>query len=195
MFQRTLYGAAVSGAPRFAPFSRNCTLATPTLSLAVAVTVTEPDTVDPLAGAEIATVGSVVSALLTVTATAGETSRCRQRRAPPRSACEEPFVADDVFHTTLYGDVVSGAPRSAPSSRNCTLATPTLSLAVAVTVTEPETRGPTGRCGDRDGRRGRVGIADRDGDVLQRHLRCRQRRAPRRSACAVPFVDVLSCSR
>ena len=73
MFHAKLYGAAVSRPPRSAPSSRNCTLATPTLSLAVAITVTEPDTVDPPAGAEIATLGAVVSALLTVTATPGET--------------------------------------------------------------------------------------------------------------------------
>ena len=56
------YGDAVSSAPRAAPSSRNCTPATPTLSLAVAETVTaEPETVAPLAGAVIETVGGVVS--------------------------------------------------------------------------------------------------------------------------------------
>ena len=42
------------------PSSRNCTAATATLSLAFAVTVTEPDT-EPPVGAVIATVGGVVS--------------------------------------------------------------------------------------------------------------------------------------
>src|SRR5205085_1436783 len=57
----SVYGAVVTGAPRFAPFSLNCTLATPTLSLAVAVTVVVPLTVEPVAGAVIATAGGVVS--------------------------------------------------------------------------------------------------------------------------------------
>src|SRR5216684_818107 len=57
----TEYGAAVSSAPTFEPSSLNCTPTTPTLSLAVAVTVTVPDTVEPPAGAVSATVGAVVS--------------------------------------------------------------------------------------------------------------------------------------
>jgi hypothetical protein len=61
VFQEIEYGAVVSSAPRFAPSSLNWTPATPTLSEAVAVTVTAPDTVDPLAGAVIAVVGAVVS--------------------------------------------------------------------------------------------------------------------------------------
>ena len=52
----------VTAVPRFAPFNRNCTLATPTLSLAVATTPTVPDTVAPLTGVEMATSGDVVSA-------------------------------------------------------------------------------------------------------------------------------------
>src|SRR5688572_10754071 len=53
-----------------------------------------------------------------------------------------PFVAVAVFQETLYGAEVSSAPRLAPSSRNCTPATPTLSEALAVTVTVPETVAP-----------------------------------------------------
>ena len=57
-----VYGETVSSAPRFTPSSLNCTPTTPTLSLAVALTATvAPDTVDPPAGAVIATVGGVVS--------------------------------------------------------------------------------------------------------------------------------------
>ena len=44
-----------------APSSRNCTPATPTLSAALAVTVTDPDTVAPAAGPVIDTVGGVTS--------------------------------------------------------------------------------------------------------------------------------------
>src|SRR5712691_10209930 len=62
------YGAAVSSDPRFAPSSVNCTPATPTLSLAVAATVTVPETVAPPAGAVSVTLGAVVSGTLTVTA-------------------------------------------------------------------------------------------------------------------------------
>src|SRR2546422_662263 len=55
------YGAVVSSAPRFAPSSLNCTPTTPTLSVALAETVTVLATVAPAVGAVIATVGGVVS--------------------------------------------------------------------------------------------------------------------------------------
>src|SRR6266850_4262761 len=58
--QLTVYGAAVSSAPRTAPSRRNWTPATPTLSVALAVTATVPAT-EPAAGAVMATVGGVVS--------------------------------------------------------------------------------------------------------------------------------------
>jgi hypothetical protein len=64
VFQVTEYGLAVSSAPRLAPSSLNCTPATPTLSDAVADTVTDaPDTVAPPDGAVIEIVGGVVSEL------------------------------------------------------------------------------------------------------------------------------------
>src|SRR5206468_2050332 len=50
-----------------------------------------------------------------------------------------PFVAVVVSHDTEYGDAESSAPRVAPSSLNWTPATPTLSLAVALTVTVLDT--------------------------------------------------------
>ena len=40
-----------------------------------------------------------------------------------------------VFHCTVYGDVVTGAPTRTPSTRNSTLLTPTSSVALAVSVT------------------------------------------------------------
>ena len=55
------YGAAVSSAPRLAPSKRNWTPATPTLSLALADTVTVPETTDPAAGAVTDALGGVVS--------------------------------------------------------------------------------------------------------------------------------------
>jgi hypothetical protein len=61
----TEYGAAVSGAPTFAPSTVNWTLCTPTLSEAFALTVVVPLTTAPLAGAVSETVGSVVSGTTT----------------------------------------------------------------------------------------------------------------------------------
>jgi hypothetical protein len=51
------------------------------------------------------------------------------------------LVAVVVFQETLYGEVVSSAPRFTPSSLNCTPAIepPVLFEAEAVTVTVPET--------------------------------------------------------
>ena len=62
MSQAIEYGAAVFSVPRLTPSSLNCTPATPTLSLAVAVTVTVDDTLAPAAGAVTVTAGAVVSA-------------------------------------------------------------------------------------------------------------------------------------
>jgi len=67
--QEAAYGEAVSKLPRLAPSTWNCTLATPTLSLAFAVTETVPFTVAPFAGAVIDTAGGVVSGLLLLTVT------------------------------------------------------------------------------------------------------------------------------
>src|SRR5262249_53360967 len=71
-FHAIWYGAVVTSVPTAAPSSRNCTPAMPTLSLAFADTVTAvPLTVEPSAGAVIATVGAVTS-LLTVTVTGAD---------------------------------------------------------------------------------------------------------------------------
>src|SRR5438034_338395 len=65
VFHDRLYGLAGSSAPRLTPSNLNWTPRTPTLSVAVAVTVTAlPDTVAPVAGVVIATVGGVVSLTL-----------------------------------------------------------------------------------------------------------------------------------
>ena len=50
-----------------------------------------------------------------------------------------PFDTLVVFHDAEYGDVVSSAPRFAPSALNRTPETPALSEAVAEMVTVPET--------------------------------------------------------
>jgi hypothetical protein len=56
------YGSVVTWTARFTPSSLNWTLATPTLSIALADTVTLPLMVAPARGALIAIVGGVVSA-------------------------------------------------------------------------------------------------------------------------------------
>src|SRR5690348_5575308 len=55
------YGGLVMGVPKGALSNWNCTLATPTLSEAVADTITLPDTVLPFDGEVMAAVGGVVS--------------------------------------------------------------------------------------------------------------------------------------
>src|SRR5206468_1123308 len=141
VFHEMVYGAVVISAPRFAPSSLNCTPATPTLSVALAETVTEPDTVDPLIGAVIDTVGGVRS-LATVTLTAAAVAVLpAASRATALRECA-PLVVVLVFHEMVYGAVVISAPRLAPSSLNCTPATPTLSVALAETVTVPVTVAP-----------------------------------------------------
>src|SRR5438874_7400016 len=136
VFQVTPYGLVVTSAPRFAPSSLNWTPTTATLSAAFADTAALADTVDPPAGAAIDTVGGVVS-LLTVTFTAADVAWLpAASRARAASVCA-PLPSLPEFHVIEYGAVVTSAPTAAPSSRNCTPATPTLSLAVADTVIDP----------------------------------------------------------
>ncbi len=109
------------------------------LSDAVAETVALPLKVAPALGAVKLTVGRVLSVdvLLTVTARGPEVVALpAASRATARSVCD-PFGALVVVHVTWYGAAVSAAPRLVPSSVNCTLVTPMLSVAVAATVTEP----------------------------------------------------------
>jgi hypothetical protein len=60
----------VSSPPSAAPSRRNCTPATPTSSLAVAVTLTLPDTTVPAAGAVTVALGGDVSGAGVVALTA-----------------------------------------------------------------------------------------------------------------------------
>src|SRR5206468_12674023 len=56
----------------------------------------------------------------------------------------DPLVAVAVSQMIEYGGVVSGPPRATPSSLNWTVVTPTLSEAVADTITaEPDTVAPS----------------------------------------------------
>src|SRR5262245_38591989 len=124
---------------------RKRTPATPTLSAAEAARVTVPDTVAPLAGEVIDTVGGVVSgggALFTVTLTAAEVRVLPAASGAMAVSVCVPLALPAVLHETEYGALVSSAPRFLPSTRKRTPATPTLSEALAVTVMVPETVAP-----------------------------------------------------
>jgi hypothetical protein len=111
------------------------------LSAAFAVTLTTPETVAPLAGALIETVGAVVSAgvLLTVTVTAALVALFPAPSvAIARTVCDA-LLTFVVSHVYAYGEARSDAPAFTPSTWNWTLATLTLSAAFAETVTVPET--------------------------------------------------------
>jgi hypothetical protein len=138
VFQDLEYGAAVSSVPSEAPSKRNCTPATATLSLAVAETVTVPVRLAPLAGAVIETVGAVVSFAIVTVTTVVVVWLPAASRARADKVCV-PFATVALFQEIEYGDTVSSVPSAAPSRRNCTPTTPTLSLAVADTVTFPDT--------------------------------------------------------
>src|SRR6185436_2110420 len=95
------------------------------------------ETVAPLSGEVTTAVGATVSTLNTVTVIGAEVVTLPTRsRATAVSVCV-PFAVRTEFHETLYGLVVSSAPRLAPSILNCTPATPRLSLALADTVVVP----------------------------------------------------------
>jgi hypothetical protein len=64
-FHKKLYGAVVND-PIVIPSTDKVTDETPTLSLADTLTVTFPDTADPLIGLVIATLGAVISDVLVV---------------------------------------------------------------------------------------------------------------------------------
>src|SRR5438552_611852 len=141
VFQETAYGAVVSSAFKFTPSSLNCTPTTPTLSVALALTVTVPLTEASAAGAVMDTVGGVVS-FVTVTLIAAEVAVFpAASRATAVSVCTA-LLAVVVFHERVYGAVVTSAPRFTPSSLNCTPTTPTLSVAFAETVIVPATEAP-----------------------------------------------------
>jgi hypothetical protein len=134
------YGALVSSAPMLAPSTRNCTPASPRSSAAVAVTCTSPVTVAPSAGAVIETVGG--TPLSTLTATCADVVAFPAASRATAVSWWVPLAAVRVFQATKYGAEVSAAPRSAPSSRNWTLATPRSSVALAVTSTVAPTVAP-----------------------------------------------------
>src|SRR5436309_2691216 len=81
-------------------------------------------------------------ALEIVTVTGAEVVRLpAASRATAVIMCE-PSLAVAVFQGIEYGASVSSAPKSAPSILNCTPTTPTLSEALAATVTVADTVAP-----------------------------------------------------
>src|SRR5262249_14661175 len=97
-----IYGGLVIRGPYAAPSSRNCTLATPWLSVAVAVSATAlPDTVAVFNGAVSVTVGGSVSVLKTLTTTGAEVVRLPTRSRATAVSVWLAFDAVSVFHDTL----------------------------------------------------------------------------------------------
>src|SRR3954468_1758990 len=136
------YGAAVSSVPSAAPSNWNCTPATATASEALATMVTTPVRLAPLAGEVMDTVGGF-GALVTVTCTGAEVAKTPAvLRAAAVSACA-PLGSAVVSSARLNGAAVTSAPLFAPSTWNCTPATPSASDAEAETVTVPETVAPS----------------------------------------------------
>src|SRR3972149_1125640 len=111
------------------------------LSVAVAVTTTVPETVAPSEGEEMETVGGITSSPVTVTFLRADAEFPAASYAVasivwfPRPSPEGGRVASN-------GALVS-CPTPGPSRKNSTRRTPTLSDAVAVTGTEPETIAPS----------------------------------------------------
>src|SRR5207244_43143 len=99
------------------------------------------DTVLPAAGAEMETVGGVVS-LFTVTETAVEVVVLPAASRARAVKVWEPLLSPVVFRGTGYGLAGCPAPQALPSRQNCTPATPTLSAALPETVTAPDTVEP-----------------------------------------------------
>ena len=105
----------------------------PALSVAESVNVAVRELVT--AAPPLITIVPVGAWLSTVTLTTVATPVLpAASRARADSVCG-PLLAVVVFQLMEYGEVVSSAPRVAPSRRNCTPTTPTLSVAVALSVT------------------------------------------------------------
>src|SRR5215207_11563486 len=84
-------------------------------------------------------VGPGTTVFETVSATGAEVVELFDGSRATAVSVWPPFDAVVVVHETEYGADVSSPPRFAPSSLNCTPATASLSPAVAVTLTVPET--------------------------------------------------------
>src|SRR5207248_381193 len=93
----------------------------------------------PLAGAVMETVGGVLSSVTLIVALVVILPAAS--RAIAESVCAS-LAAAPVSQEMAYGDGVSSASKGAPSSKNCTPTTPTLSVALAPTVTAPDPDAP-----------------------------------------------------
>ena len=103
----------MSRAPSAAPFNRNCTLATPLTSAAVAATVTVPATVAPEAGLVTVTAGPSLS---TVTETGADSPWLPAASTARAVIACVPAVTVVESHVAWYGELVSGAPSATPST-------------------------------------------------------------------------------
>src|SRR4051812_43370058 len=92
------------------PSTMNCTFATPWLSLAVALSVTEPATVAVFSGDVTVAVGGTMSTLNTLTTTGADVVTLPTRSRATAVRVWLPFDVSVEFHDTLYGLAVSSAP-------------------------------------------------------------------------------------
>src|SRR5688572_27227255 len=140
--QERLNGLLVSSVPAFTPSTLNCTPTTRSLSEAFALNVTVPETVAPLDGAVSETVGACVSPLPTTIVRAADVVMFpAASRATAVTECV-PLPTRAEFHERLNGELVSSVPAFAPSTLNWTPTTRTLSDALALSVTVPDTVAP-----------------------------------------------------
>jgi len=138
----TEYGLVASAVPRLDPSNKNCTDAIPVPALALAVTEIVPETVAPAVGEVMDTVIGAVLVLFTVIDTPALVALLFAVSVAIAVSVCFPFATFVVSNACEYGGVVSRDPNGAPSTSNCTLATPTLPAAVASTVIVPETVAP-----------------------------------------------------
>jgi len=118
--QISVYGDAVSSAPRLAPVDLELHANHRDVICGRRGTVMlDPDTFAPPAGAVIDTVGGVGS-LLTVTATPVDVLEFPAASRATAVSVWLPLVADVESQVSVYGVAVSSAPRLTPSSLNCT---------------------------------------------------------------------------
>src|SRR5205807_8655692 len=106
----------------------------------LAVTETVFETVTPLLGAVIETVGGVVSVVVLSTVTDTEALVVEFPAVSVATAVKTwaPFESNFVSSGYAYGGAMTALPVFVPSALNWTLATATLSVAFAVRLTLPE---------------------------------------------------------
>src|SRR6516225_10163884 len=98
-----------------------------------------PDSVAPEAGEVMETVSEEGLVLFTVMDTAALVALLAEISVATAVSTWDPLARLVVSKEKLYGDDVVGAPILFPSTRNCTLAIPTLLLAFAERAMVPDT--------------------------------------------------------